>query len=444
MSTTRMHRTALLALIVSFLTILASLAATPASATSGLTTGAGYTTSYGRVGNFLNNGLRFYCTTPALALTKSQTAHEVAVVTGLSTTISQELAYVLNRHGNTSDNNVAAAVSQALNSFAGNAVAVHNRSTQLPAVVNQMTASFIREAQLYHGPYVVSPRFGSTPYIGKTGIVTIQVMSASRHAVPRIAVRLTGTNLSVGSSLHTDAFGVGRVGFTATGLGVKNLTATAIGLAPVTVLEGYNAAGQQRLLASSGSVALTARSTYQSTANGTSVSYGCTTECKGTPTATFVLHNVTGAPAQYVVSDNGQPFKTTAVPAGTSSTVNLTLQDAHSYTTQVRYLVNGTWTALQLLNTTVVDCPPVPVLTEQLALTCNTSVLTLSLPLNDTAHAQEIILNGTTVATAKTGETASYSVSYPCGTHPMVSFVAGVQRDNQQWNLGNVVTMTLA
>lgn len=443
-------------LIIGLITALVALLSTgvvtptPASAsTIAITQHAGKNTSAGYIGNFVEyaNGreLFLYCTTPHEALTMGQQVHTVSTGSGLTVTQSRAMEYVLSHWGNTDSSGQAEAVSQALNTIAGNATSVRYRSRYLTSSVNALTARFVREGRSYYGPYRVSSKLDGTPYIGAGSTITTTVMSATNHGVPNVTLKIVGSNVTIGSAARTNAYGISRVGFKATGLGTKSITVTAYGLAPTSMIEGYAGTGQQRLFAAGSSVYRYTRTTYQRTQGGSTMSYSCTSWCKGDPDATFTISNPTGAIGEYTIIENGLIARTFQVAAGKSASVTIVVWDTKKYSVKVRYYLNSKWTSYTMLpGTFVVDCPPIPDVTETLYSNCSTGTkFTVSMAKNDTAHAVELLVNDVVVAMAQPGNVASWSKTIPCYTHATFTYTRGIQRLAGSWNVADKVTISM-
>ena len=424
--------------------------ATPSSAsTIGISQHVGKNTPYGYVGNFVEyvNGHKYflYCTTPAKALTRGQSLHTVSTGSGLTLAQSRAMEYVLSHWGNTDSSGQAEAVSQSLNTIAGNATSVRNRSRYLTSSVNALTTRFVNEGRSYYGPYKVSSKLNGTPYIGGGSIIATTVMSATGKGVPNATLRLTGTNVSITSGARTNAYGISRVGFRAIGIGTKSIRVTAYGLAPTSMIEGYAGTGQQRLFAAGSSIYRYTYTTYQRTQGGASMSYSCTSWCKGDPDATFTISNPTGAIGEYTILENGLIAKTFQVAAGRSLSTTIVVWDTKSYTMKVRYYLTSKWTAFTMLpGKFVVDCPPIPDVTETMYSNCSTGTkFTVSMGNNTTAHAVELLVNDVVVAMAQPGNVASWSKTIPCYTHATFTYTRGIQRLSQDWNVADKVTISM-
>jgi Sortase domain len=72
------------------------------------------------------------------------------------------------------------------------------------------------DAARYHGPYRIETRFGGRATVGKPSAMTIRVLSAKGHALPRVRLSLTADDaLTVPGAVQTDGAGVARVTLTA-------------------------------------------------------------------------------------------------------------------------------------------------------------------------------------------------------------------------------------
>ena len=423
--------------------------ATPASASTGISQHAGKNTSSGYVGNFVEyvNGQKYflYCTTPAKALTRGQSLHTVSTGSGLTPAQSRAMEYILSHWGNTDSFAQAEAVSQSLNYIAGNTTSVRNRSRYLTSSVNALTARFVREGRSYYGRYKVVTKLNGTPYIGAGSTITTTVMSATNHGVPNVTLKIVGSNVTIASAARTNAYGVSIVSFRAIGLGTKSITVMAYGLAPTSMIEGYAGTGQQRLFAAGDVVSLSTHTTYQKIQGGPTMSYSCTSWCKGDPDATFTISNPTGAIGEYTILENGLIAKTFQVAAGMSSNVTIVVWDTKTYTMKVRNYIYSKWTSFTMLpGKFVVDCPPIPDVTQSLYSNCSTGTkFTVSMAKNDTAHAVELLVNDVVVAMAQPGNVASWSKTIPCYTHATFTYTRGIQRLSQDWNVADKVTITM-
>ncbi len=424
-------------------------AATPASAsTIAISQHAGKQTSAGYIGNFVEyfNGHMYYlyCTTPKEALTRSQSLHTVSTGSGLTVAQSRAMEYILSHWGNTDSAGQAEAVSQALNKIAGNSTVVNSRAKYLTSSVNTLTARFVSEGLNFYGPYRVNTKLDGTPYIGATSTITTTVTSATGKGVPNATLRLVGSNVAVVSAARTNASGVSRVSFKAVGLGTKSIATTAYGLASTTMVEGFAATGQQRLFAAGSPVSLTARATYQKVQGGPSMSYSCTSVCKGNPDATFTVSNPTGALGEYTILENNLAVKTFQVGAGMSLSVTIVAGDTKAYTMKVRYYTSSKWTTFTMLpGTFVVDCPPIPDYTVTLTSNCFTGTkFTLSMGTNNTAHSVELLIDDQPTI-FHPGEVASVNKIIPCNTHETFTYTRGIQRSNGEWNVADKVTISM-
>ena len=394
------------------------------------------------VGSIMNNGHLAYCTEPGLRLTQSQSWTLVQSLTGVSALRSQEIAYVLFRHGSTVNDDEAAAVRIAVNAFIGNSDAVTRWERGLNPRVTVFANSFIREAALLHGPFNLRLAILKAAHVGNTGTLQVSVTSAARNPIVGAIVTLNASNATLPRVVRTNSAGTVVVPFTRTGIDVPVITAQTK-LAPTAILVGNAAPGQQKLKAAGPAATFNARVTYLDTLVKPAITYNCTTECFGNPPVTSSACNPAAATAVYVMTVDSKVVSGLTLTSGQCGSSTVNVADSKTLVTQLHYVVNGKPTRAITVSTIVIDCPPLPLISIANVCNCTTATFDFALPLNTTRHMEAIYINGSSVATAAPGQTARYHLVVTRGKATSIAFAPAIQRANGAWNVGNPLTINV-
>ena len=400
----------------------------------------------------------FYCINPTKREPGQVSLSATTRVSGLSTTVSRELAEVVTAHGQTSSKNQAEAVSQALNYLAGNKKDVARRAHYIAKSVQKQAMTYVAEAQHLRGGYSVRVHLGSAPLPGQTGTGTLTLAAAGGAKATTVA--LSGSsNVSVPRAVRTNARGVATFRYTTTGSGEVHIGATANGLAPSTVLVSHPAAGYQQMVSGQSAVSAHASASYQGRVVGFSNSYACSTQCNGHPVVTLTVCAPASKDASRFQFLTGRT--TTTVNFAAKSTrqcqsVHLTLSDGERVTGSWQYHTAKGWTAhLAAPGSFTVDCPAAPPIAVAMSYDCTSASVTVELgrqvngvltpQRNTTKHAMVLQVSGAAHGsyTLAAGATATaHTWPLTCGQHAQITVRSGIQRANHAWNYGQPAEIT--
>jgi hypothetical protein len=398
-------------------------------------------------GYYVDNGKKIWCLAPGLTLTQEPfhlTTNLPFVAVGtkkfvVGPTKSRWIAFVLSQWGDTSSNSVAAATRMALLEIVGDVPPGVNTSAKTP--IGGTAASEIRQAKAYYGPEKVALALRAKVLVGQVGTATVTIVAASHHGVPGVRVQLAGANAIVPKLVKTGRNGQATFTYTRIGTGPVKLVARAVGLPPGTLLASLPQPGQQLLVSGTGPAAATASTTYQASPGSPTVSYSCNSACDGRPSVTVKFCQPAGvAPASDIVLDNGHAVGSVSFVRSATATcksVTAVIPDGRVITFGVQYNVNGKLSGVvPLPGRIVIDCPPLPTVSEYV--TCNCTNGTLILALKNTGQTEEQLIwsvNGgqnQTKLVAPNG-TGSVSVPFSRTASTTVVYTGAVQRHNGQW-----------
>lgn len=398
-------------------------------------------------GYYIDNGKKIWCLAPGLKLAQEPfhlTTNLPFVALGskkfvVGATKSRWIAFVLSQWGNASSNNVAAATRMALLEIVGDVPPGVNTSAKTQ--IGGMAANEISQAKAYYGPDKLDLTLRTKALVGQTGTATVTIVAASHHGAPGIMVRLAGANIIVPKLVKTGGNGQATFPYTRTGTGPVKLIARASSLPLNTMLASLPKPGEQLLVSGTGPATATASSTYQASPGSPTVSYSCNSACNGRPSVTVKFCQPAGvAPASDIVLDNGHAVGSVSFGRSATATcesVAVAIPDTHVLTFGVRYNVNGKLSGIvPLPGRIVIDCPPLPTVSE--FVTCNCTNGTLALALKNTGQTEEQLIwsvNGGQNQTKLVAPNSTVSVNVPFSrtVNTTVVYTGEVQRLNGQW-----------
>jgi len=216
-------------------------------------------------------------------------------------------AYILSTHGQTSSDAQAAAVDAAsyslLNPGTPYALPDGARALQRLDYPNVSPSAklfanqYLEEATEYAGPYTleVHPAAGAT--IGQKSAVSLDVVSASGHRLPDVAVTVTA-GTSAPATVTTGADGTATTDITPTAAGTLDLTATAAALPAVALRAALpDNHGAQRMLVAGGTSTASVQTQLTVTAPKGGIKVVKTDAATGKPLAgvVFQIRDAAGA-----------------------------------------------------------------------------------------------------------------------------------------------------
>ena len=123
----------------------------------------------------------------------------------------RKLAYAVWAFGRSTRPNQQAAVALYVHALMGEARPGETDPAVLGAKGAALYEQIARDASRYHGPYRIEASLGGEATVGRPGALTIRVLSARGHALPRLRLRLTADDaLTLPTDVQTDAGGVAR------------------------------------------------------------------------------------------------------------------------------------------------------------------------------------------------------------------------------------------